>query len=260
MSLPVLHVVVPVLNEAPNLERLISDIASMRDGFNDAYDLRFLLVDDGSTDGSGEIATRLGAEKNLEVSVVRHEINLGPGKAFASAFSRLAPILGPGDWVLTLEGDNTSRLELVRQMFTRTQEGYDVILASPYMYGGGVTNTQTIRLFLSFMANLFVKEALGISGIMTASSFFRLYRASVILRLGQVYGDDILERTGFESMLEMLMKMIMLGTTISEVPMVLDTSRRLGKSKMKLGKTIFGYLALWSGKAGWRARATAVDM
>jgi hypothetical protein len=54
-------------------------------------------------------------------------------------------------------------------------------------------------------------------------------------------------------MIEMLMKMMALGITISEVPMVLDTSRRLGPSKMKVLRTIAGYLLLWQHKRRWAA-------
>src|SRR6185295_8533568 len=97
--------------------------------------LSFVVVDDGSVDGTCE---RLNAAvAGLDLTVLRHEVNRGPGAAFASGFAYLAERIGPDDWVVTMEGDNTSRLELVRQMLTRSREGYEVILASPYMYGGG---------------------------------------------------------------------------------------------------------------------------
>lgn len=52
-------------------------------------------------------------------------------------------------------------------------------------------------------------------------------------------------------MVEMVMKMTMLRITISEVAMLLDSSRRKGKSKMKLLRTIRGYLVLWRYKRDW---------
>jgi dolichol-phosphate mannosyltransferase len=159
--------------------------------------------------------------------------------------------MGERDWVITMEGDNTSRHELIRQMFTRAGEGFDVVFASPYMYGGGFTQTSFLRRLLSSGANLVVKDLLEIQGILTVSSFFRLYRATTLMRMQRVFGAGILERTGFESMVEMVMKMTMLRITISEVAMLLDSSRRKGKSKMKLMRTILGYLALWQCKRGW---------
>lgn len=140
-------------------------------------------------------------------------------------------------------------------MLHRAGEGYDAVLASPYMYGGGLVHTVPLRVMLSHIANAFVKEFLGVHGILTVSSFYRLYRGACILQLQERYGQRVIERAGFESMVEMLMKMMYLEMTISEVPMVLDTSRRAGKSKLKLGRTALGYLALYRHKRRWEQRA-----
>jgi dolichol-phosphate mannosyltransferase len=252
---PYLYVVVPVFNERPNLDRLFASFARVEQEFHSRYQLQFLLVDDGSTDGTATRAQELTAELNSVV--LSNPTNQGPGAAFARAFAFLAPRLTDPDWVLTLEGDNTSRLELMRQMFHRTEEGFDVVLASPYMYGGGITNTTALRVLMSHMANAFVKELLGAHGLLTISSFFRLYRAPVILRLQAAYGPAILESHGFECMAELLLKMVYHRVTISEVPMLLDAGLRAGKSKMKVLKTIRGYLALGRRTAAWRSVAAA---
>ena len=57
-------------------------------------------------------------------------------------------------------------------------------------------------------------------------------------------------------MVEMLLKMVYLRTSISEVPMTLDTSLRAGKSKLKVLLTIWGYLRLWRDGHRWRAAAS----
>jgi dolichol-phosphate mannosyltransferase len=248
-----IHVIVPVLNEIDNLERLFAGFAEFADRFVERGELHLILVDDGSTDGTGERARELGAK--LKLTLIRHEVNKGPGHAFASGFESLADSLGEQDWVVTMEGDNTSRHELLDQMLRRTAEGYDVVLASPYMYGGGIANTGLHRVFLSHAGNLFVKELLGIRGILTMSSFYRLYSADAIRRLQAVYGPGIVERAGFECMIELLMKMVFLKLRISEVPMVLDTALRAGHSKMKLLRTIMGYLTLARQKGDWERRA-----
>jgi dolichol-phosphate mannosyltransferase len=193
------------------------------------------------------------------VTLLSNPVNRGPGAAFARGFEHLASRLQATDWLVTLEGDNTSRRELLRHMFRRVDEGYDVVLASPYLYGGGITNTSPLRVFISHIANAFVKEFLGVHGIVTVSSFFRLYRGSVILRLQRYYGSHILERRGFECMIELLLKMIYLRTTISEVPMVLDTSLRVGTSKMKIRRTIMGYLALSRRLRAWQLQAAGAE-
>jgi hypothetical protein len=90
---------------------------------------------------------------------------------------------------------------------------------------------------------------------MTMSSFFRLYRGSSFMRLQQTFGPHIIERAGFESMIELLLKITYLKMSVSEVAMKLDTSRRAGKSKMKIARTALGYVTLWWEKDRWRAKA-----
>jgi dolichol-phosphate mannosyltransferase len=253
-----LFFITPVFNEALNIPTLFEAFDTLAQEFGEQHRVIFILVDDGSSDDTVALARRCAGNHPLEV--LEHGVNRGPGTAFATAFASLVGRLGADDWVVTLEGDNTSRHELVKQMLTRTQEGYDVVLASPYMYGGGFTQTSFLRKLLSSGANLLVKDLLDIQGILTVSSFFRLYRGSVLLQLQSVFGPGIVERTGFESMVEMVMKMTMLRLRISEVAMQLDSSRRKGKSKMKILRTVRGYLTLWRYKAKWLelARSPAV--
>jgi dolichol-phosphate mannosyltransferase len=251
-----LFILIPVLNEAGNIVRLMDGLQKLSTDLRDRFDVQVLLVDDGSRDDTANLAKQAAKEAGGRLTVLRHETNLGPGKAFGTGFCHLASLLDESDLVLTMEGDNTSRLELVRQMLHRMNEGYDFIFASPYAYGGKIVNTSAYRIFLSSMANLFIKELLGIHGILTVSSFFRLYRVRAFRKLQEVYGPGIVERSGFECMVEMVMKMINLEMTISEVPMILDTHARVGKSRMKIMKTVRGYFGLWFDKKRWREMAS----
>lgn len=245
-----LHVVIPALDEAGNIVAVMRDLRALADRVEERLTLSLVLVDDGSSDGTGDAAVREAGE--LPLTVIRHETPQGPGRAFADGFAHLASRIGPDDRLLTLEADNTSRLELVETMLRRMEEGYDVVLASPYMYGGGIVHTTPLRILLSHIANAFIKELLSIHGLMTVSSFFRVYRGDALQRLQAAYGPAVVERAGFESMVEMVMKLVLLEMRISEVPMVLDTSRRVGVSKMKITRTGLGYLALLDGRRRWR--------
>ncbi|PYQ04824.1 MAG: hypothetical protein DMF83_17240 [Acidobacteria bacterium] len=247
-----LFVLVPVLDEAPNIPRLIGNLSRLAGDVRGEMECRVVFVDDGSADGTGD---RIRQEAGpLPVEVLRHDVNLGPGRAFATGFRHLASLLADMDWVATMEGDNTSRVETLRQMLVRRREGFEVVLASPYMYGGGLSNTSLLRLILSHGANGLIKELLGIRGIVTMSSFFRLYSAPVLKRLQTRYGDGILETSGFECMVELLAKLIEVDATISEVAMPLDGAQRLGKSKMRLWRTIRGYLRVFLVGRKWRGR------
>jgi dolichol-phosphate mannosyltransferase len=249
--LPRLYCLIPVFNEADNVSNLLVSFRDLLEKLAD-YSLEFVILDDGSQDAS---ADGFASADDLPITILKHPTNLGPGAAFATGFSYLANRLRDEDWVVTMEGDNTSCHELVVQMLQRTQEGYDVVLASPYLYGGAIVNTEFYRTFLSYGANIFIKELIELRGILTMSSFFRLYRGTAILRLQTVYGAGIIERRGFECMIELLMKIVNLKMPLSEVAMVLDTSKRKGKSKMNVVRTIFNVLALLFLKKKWKMLA-----
>jgi dolichol-phosphate mannosyltransferase len=251
---PSLYIIVPVLNEAANMARLMGSLSDTHREVAATHAVRIILVDDGSSDDTAGVARAWAADHGFgdALDVLSHAVNRGPGAAFGTAFDHLAHRISAGDSVLTTEGDNTSRLELVRQMLTRAQEGFDVVLASPYLYGGEIVHTSSWRMFLSHIANGLVKGALGLRGIATMSSFFRLHRGEAILQLQSRYGSRIVERRGFESMIEMLLKLSYMRASISEIAMTLDTSRRAGKSKMRVVRTAVGYLTLMKDKGRWQ--------
>ena len=248
---------IPVFNEAANIGRLMSSIgqaaATLRQ-VSGCGSLVVVFVDDGSSDGTADVANA-GRNNEFELAVLKHERNRGPGAAFATAFTDLAQRLGEDDRVITMEGDNTSRLDTAARLLVRQKEGYDMVLASPYAYGGGISNTSLLRLILSHGANGSLKGLFGVHGFHTMSSFFRLYSPELIRRLQKTFGPGIIERTGFECMVELLIKAVLLKAAISEVEMRLDSSQRVGKSKMKILRTIRGYFAVFRLRRKWARQA-----
>jgi dolichol-phosphate mannosyltransferase len=97
---------------------------------------------------------------------------------------------------------------------------------------------------LSHVANGLMKKTLGLSGLQTLSSFYRVYQVSALKAMRARYGDGFISTRGFECMVEILYRAARLGLRISEVPMVLDGSRRSGKSKMKVLRTSLAYFRL----------------
>lgn len=233
-----IHAVVPVLNEEPNVARLVDRLHSALLPF---APYRVLFVDDGSTDGTVQVLK----DRGPEIATLSHPKNLGPGAAFRTGFTHILKTLEPADLVLTLEGDGTSDLAVLPRMIGRMRnEDDDIVLASCYLFGGGIKHTATHRVGLSHIANALVKQTLGLSGLATLSSFFRIYQGRALLRLRENFGEALFASDGFESQIEILHLAARLKLRISEVPMVLDGSRRLGKSKMKVAKTSLAYLRL----------------
>ena len=233
-----IHAVVPVLNEEPNIAGLV---LRLEDALQPFAPYRVLFVDDGSTDRTVEILKGKGPT----IETVSHPRNLGPGAAFRTGFTRVLETLQPADLVVTLEGDGTSDLAILPRMMSRIRhEDDDIVLASCYLFGGGIKGTSLHRVGLSHIANGLIKQTLGLSGLATLSSFFRLYQGRALLRLRESSGEQLFESNGFESQIEILHLAARLKMRVSEVPMVLDGSRRLGKSKMKILRTSLAYLRL----------------
>jgi dolichol-phosphate mannosyltransferase len=239
----VIHVVVPAYNEAGNIGGLLPSIADRLLPL--ALPFRIVVVDDGSTDGTAELC-RSAAREGTPVEVVAHPRNLGPGAAFRSGFLHVLRDAHPLDVVVTLEGDQTSDPHILLRLLHRVwEEGDHIALASFYLYGAGIVGTSVHRVGLSHLANGLMKKTLGLTGLATLSSFYRVYQASALQAMRNRWGDQgFLVSPGFECMVEILYRAARLGLRVSEVPMVLDGTRRVGPSKMKVVRTSLAYLRL----------------
>lgn len=243
-----LFFLIPFFNEAENFPKLAEDLGQFIQKASCPCEIFF--VNDGSTDESTKAIQ--AAFQGMPYKILSHDFNKGPGAAFQTGLQEILSIAQDTDYILTLEADNTSNLAIVPQMQTRMQEGYDVVLASPYLYGGTIINTPWHRRTLSFIANLFLKEMLELRGLLTISSFFRLYKVKTLRAINTLYQGNLIENQGFEGVVELLMKLVFQKTPISEVPLVLDTSRRKGKSKMKILKTTYSISSLFFQKRRWK--------
>lgn len=233
---------IPVYNESANLNELAVNLISSFQGKNKF----FLFVDDCSSDDSVKIIKEKFSDK--ESLVITKDKNKGPGDSFNLGFEWLIEHAGKDDIVFTMEADNTSDIKLLDKMFSISLQGFDLVLASVYAQGGGFDKTSLFRRFISSVANMMMRFIFDIK-ILTLSSFYRAYRMDLIRKIKTQY-KTIIEEKGFISMLEILIKAIQLNATIIEIPMVLYSNKRKGKSKMKKIKTMMSYLRfmLKSGK------------
>jgi dolichol-phosphate mannosyltransferase len=231
-----IYFLIPVFNEAENIDELAKKLHQVLP----AEDRVYVFVNDGSSDDTINILTRCFEEKNLHV--LNNPGNQGPGYSFQNGFEYIINNLkaSENDIIVTLEGDNTSDLLILPIMLELSKLGYDLVLASPYAQGGGISNTSFFRKVVSFFANMILRLWFDIK-VLTLSSFYRVYSVKMLISLSAKH-KKLIEENGFISKVEILVKAIKNNAKIIEVPMILDTHKRKGKSKMKVFKTIISYL------------------
>ena len=240
--------VVPAYNEEANLPRLIADLESRPQLWSGG---RVIIVDDGSADGTTEVARSHGGPVPIEV--IRFTSNQGPGRAFDIGFRRALEIAPQDGLVVTLEADSTSDLDAVEEMLATAHSGADVVLASHHD-GGQLVNVRAHRRFLSRAAAYAIRRTAGLDA-RTVSSFFRVYRAAALRAAYQAHGESLIRESGFACKAEILIKLDRMQARIAEVPVSLDWSKREGESKMRLLPTVGGYARMMMRQATAKERA-----
>lgn len=229
------YFLIPIYNESINLKTLKDNLTSVLPK-EKKY---FVFVDDCSSDNSIELVQKLFRSDIYKV--ITKEKNVGPGDSFNVGFNWILENSKiDEDLIITLEGDNTSDLSILPNMINISRIGYELVLASIYAQGGGFYQTSILRRMISFFANIIFRSIFNIK-VLTLSSFYRVYHVSLIRKIKHCW-PHLISEPGFISMLEILLKAITVRASIIEVPMVLKSSNREGKSKMKIFKTSISYL------------------
>ena len=229
------YFLIPVFNESRNLETLANRIIPL---YPDQHKF-FVFVDDGSTDQTVSLIHSLFA--GHAVQVIEKPENIGPGDSFNRGFEWILDhSTCDNDLVITMEGDNTSDISILPHMVQISEIGYDLVLASVYAQGGGFEKTSLLRKIISFFANMLFRAFFNIK-VLTLSSFYRVYRITLLQKIKKEFGILIREK-GFICMLEILVKAIHVHAKMIEVPMLLKSDQRKGKSKMKIMRNTLSYL------------------
>lgn len=230
-----LWLLIPAHNEIRNLPRLLETWRSNARCLG--RELRFIFVNDGSTDGTGDWLRVAGPD----IEVLEQIPNQGPGAAFQRGINELLPRLSDSDIVLTLEADNTSDAGIAEKMIAALDAGADLALAACYAEGGAVVGTTLLRKILSAGANFILRTAFRLPQVTTFTSFYRACKPELLRRIAGPNGVQF-RLKGFVCMAEMLLLAAVAGARITEIPMVLEGFQRQGPSNMKVLKTIREYL------------------
>ncbi|MBE0447653.1 MAG: glycosyltransferase [Actinobacteria bacterium] len=235
-----LYIVIPAYNEEGNLTSLIESIVSMAAANNLEYTM--IIIDDGSTDRTPEIIEDLSTR--YKILPLENRPNSGLGRTMAKGLKRAAEISADGDVIITLDGDATHDPVYIPSMIDKINQGNDVIVASRFAPGGAEKGLSTFRKVLSRGSGALLKIFFPIKGLSDYTCGYRAFRAGAIKRGFAVLGEGFIEEAGFSATPEILLKLRSLGARIDEVGFMLKYDQKVGKSKVKVSKTIIQYLKM----------------
>ena len=212
------YVIVPTYNESENIETLVDQLLALPTG------VRVIVVDDDSPDGTGAIADRLAAENDGHVEVVHRAGKLGLGTAYIAGFKRA--LSRGADLICTMDADFSHNPRYIPGLVDKIGQGYDLVIGSRYVRGGGTSGCTFDRELLSWGANAFARTMLGLRAHDTTAGF-RCYRRQVLEEVNL----DAIKASGYSFLIELLYRVRRRGWRVGEVPIVFE-NRRLGTSKI----------------------------
>jgi dolichol-phosphate mannosyltransferase len=208
----------PTYNERENIEAMIAALGEVLDTTQDVV----LVIDDGSPDGTGEIADRLASEHSW-VSVLHRAAKEGIGPAYIAGF-RWALAEG-AELVLEMDCDFSHDPKDVPRLMAAA-DGADLVLGSRYAPGGGTANWSLPRRFVSRGGCLYAQLFLGLS-VRDLTGGFKCFRRAAL--------DSIdvgaLSAHGYAFQIETTYRICRAGLRVTEVPITF-VERRAGSSKM----------------------------
>lgn len=226
-------VVVPTYNEAKNLPALAAELWAL-----ELPDLHLLVVDDGSPDGTGEVAEGLAERKPGGVTVIQRGGKHGLGSAYLEGFNRA--LKDGADAIVQMDADFSHSPKYIPDMVAQLKE-YDVVVGSRYVAGGSLDERWGMgRYLLSWWANsVYTRFILGVK-VKDATAGFKAWRRATLLGLNM----ENIHSSGYDFQVEMAYVCEKLGYRVLEIPIHFE-DRRIGQSKMSIPVKIEAALRVW---------------
>ncbi|MEP7199327.1 MAG: polyprenol monophosphomannose synthase [Chloroflexota bacterium] len=215
-------VVMPTYNESDNLSQIVTALCALP-----VPNLRVLVVDDNSPDGTGQLADTVSASSARRVQVLHRMQKAGLGSAYIAGFQRA--LADGADYVIQMDADFSHSPEYIPQLLAKAKE-YDVVVGSRYVRGGKLDERWSFgRYFLSWWANsVWVRLILGLR-VRDATAGFKCWRRHVL----EAINLDMVRSNGYDFQVEMAYLCERMGFHVVEIPIYFE-DRRIGQSKMSI--------------------------
>ncbi|GJM38673.1 MAG: polyprenol monophosphomannose synthase [Acidimicrobiales bacterium] len=210
-------VVIPTYNEATNIEEVLR---RLRDACPKAS---VLVVDDGSPDGTADLAESVGSEIG-DVEVMRRPAKSGLGSAYRDGFRH--GLLNGFDVLVEMDSDLQHDPAALPSLLAGVEDGADLVIGSRYVPGGSIPDWTWHRRALSKWGNRYAARILGFD-VRDATSGYRAYAAPALAEID----FQTVRADGYGFQIEMAHRVLQTGGSIAEVPIKFGDRER-GESKM----------------------------
>jgi dolichol-phosphate mannosyltransferase len=208
----------PTYNEHQNLPRMVEALAGvLREGD------RVLVIDDGSPDGTGEIADQL-TQTHAFLDVLHREAKEGLGRAYIAGFKEV--LLTDAELVLEMDCDFSHDPADVPRLIAAAEGGADLVLGSRYVPGGGTRNWGLVRRLISKGGSIYTALFLRM-GVKDPTGGFKCFRRVVLETLDL----DAITPRGYAFQIETTWRVKRAGFRVQEIPITF-IDREVGHSKM----------------------------
>jgi dolichol-phosphate mannosyltransferase len=222
-------VIVPTYNERANLPPLVNALMAQPN-------VRLLVVDDQSPDGTGDLADALARDFPGRIEVIHRTGRRGFGRSYIDGIKRA--VAEPVDVICQMDADLSHDPKHLPDLVSATSHA-DVVLGSRYIPGGTIVNWPRYRLLLSRFANLYIRAVTRL-GARDCTTGYRCWRRAALagLPLDSFFSD------GYSFLVEMLFVAARSGCRIAEVPITF-VERREGESKVSRAVLIESAIMPW---------------
>jgi dolichol-phosphate mannosyltransferase len=225
-------VIIPTFNEKENLPKITEQLLALP-----LEDLRLLIIDDNSPDGTGQLADEIASRFPKQTTVMHRAGKLGLGTAYISGFKQL--LKTDVQFIAQMDADFSHPPEKLLE-FMKAITDADVVFGSRYIPGGSLDeNWPAWRKFLSRFGNEYSRAILRIP-VKDLTGGYRLWRREV---LSTIPLDEV-RSNGYVFQVEMAYVTSLLGFHITEIP-IYFAERKFGQSKMNLSIQIEAALRVW---------------
>lgn len=212
-----LYIILPTYNEKENIKDLLTAIFSLH-----IDNLKVVVIDDNSPDGTAGIVKQLQSQYNLEL--IERPGKMGLGSAYVTGFQKA--LLSGASYIMEMDADFSHQPADIPRLLAAVTAGADLAIGSRRVKGGQIIGWNWWRIFMSWGAMSFSRFVLGLQ-TKDVTAGFRCYRREI---LEQIPLTEI-KSNGYSFQEEMLFLVEKSGAKVVEVPVVFN-DRQKGKSKL----------------------------